>query len=61
MTMRANFSIECCNNQSGGEAKRLQQTALLLKTYDEAPGESVASIARRLRAESQYPVTAKLR
>jgi hypothetical protein len=41
MTMRASFSIECCNDQSGGEAKRLQQTALLLKTYHEAPGESI--------------------
>jgi hypothetical protein len=53
MTMRASFSIECCNDQSGGEAKRLQQTAPLLKTYDEAPGESIASIARRLRAEGK--------
>ena len=31
----------------------MQQTALLPKTYDEAPGESIASIARRLRAEGK--------
>jgi hypothetical protein len=34
-----------------GKSLAADRDTLLLKTYDEAPGESIASIARRLRAQ----------
>ncbi len=36
-----------------GKALAADRDTLLLKTYDEAPGESIASIARRLRAQGK--------
>jgi hypothetical protein len=40
-------------NRGRGKALAADRDSLLLKTYDEAPGESIASIARRLRAQGK--------
>jgi len=41
-------------NRGRGKSLADDRDTLLLKTYDEAPGESIASIARRLRAQGTH-------